>query len=351
MTSRGKPPTRVFVTTVPGLAPLATRELAAIDGVTPQARGTDGRSDVVLADVDDLGRGKLLGLRLAEDVFVEVGRTLRADGDRARWIAERIWRPERSARALTVWSNHQGPLRAAMTFRVIARVLQEKSFRRTDLRRELAGVIARDRPRWRFADPADLEIWVSEYLPGRFVCGLRLSDQRMRQHGGRLAERQGALRPTVAAAAVLLAGEPNGLLVDPCCGSGTVLAEAAAVGWRTRGMDINPDAVKAAKANAPTAEVTIGDVRSMDLTDAAATACVSNLPFGRQFTVSGEMSTWLRKALAEMTRVVREHGRVVLLAPDLTGQVVPAELARTDRLRLRLLGATTCLWAYDRQPG
>jgi SAM-dependent methyltransferase len=343
----------MFVLTVPGLASLAASELAAVDGTAVRATGSDGRADVLLVDVDRPGRGgDLLGLRLAEDVFAEVGRTLRSDGDRARWIAERIWRPERSARALTVWSAARGPLRAALSFRVIARVHQEKSFLRTDLRRELTGVISKDRPRWRLADPADLEVWIEEYQPGRFVCGLRLSDERMRQHGGRRQERAGALRPAVAAAAVFLAGPPDGLLLDPCCGSGTILAEAAAAGWQARGLDIDPGAVEAARANVSAPSVTaisVGDVRSIDLPSEVAAACVSNLPFGQQFTVPGEMTSWLREALSEMTRVVRRGGRVVLLAPDLPAAAVPGRLTRTDRVKLRLLGTPASLWAFDRR--
>ena len=64
-----------------------------------------------------------------------------------------------------------------------------------------------------------------EYQPGKIVAGLRVSDLRMRQHEGRDIERSGALRPTVAAAMVHLAGKPDGILLDPC-GSGTILAEA-----------------------------------------------------------------------------------------------------------------------------
>jgi len=339
----------MFVLTMPGLALLAARELAAAGGVSVRGSGSDGRSDVLLVDADRAGRGDLRGLRLAEDVFAEVGRTVRADGDTARSVAGRIWRPERSARALSMWAEHRGPLRAAMSFRVVARVLTETSFLRTDLRRELTRVVAGDRPRWRPADPADLEVWVAEYAPGRFVCGLRLSDERMRQHGGRPQERRGALRPTVAAAAVCLAGPPAGLLVDPCCGAGTVLAEAVAAGWRARGLDIDPAAVATARANVPAAVVGAGDVRAMGLADAAAAACVSNLPFGRQFDVPGDRREWLREALRDMARVTRPGGRVVLLVPEISAAVVPAVLRQADRVRLRLLGRATSLWAYDRR--
>jgi 23S rRNA G2445 N2-methylase RlmL len=223
----------MFVTAVPGLGPMVSRELGRLPGIVVRDGGFDGRSDVVLFETAPGSRSAVIDLGLAEDVFVEVGRTLRTEGDRPDWIAGRLWRPERAQRALSVWAEEVRPLAGAMTFRVIARVLQERSFLRTDLRRQLTKAIQRDRPRWRLQDPAQIELWVSEYAKGRFAAGLRLSDERMRQHGGRVVEREGALRPTVARAMVLRAGEPSGLALDPCCGSGTwlrsVLGEMARV--------------------------------------------------------------------------------------------------------------------------
>jgi putative RNA methylase family UPF0020 len=217
--------TRMFATAIPGLAPILQRALDDLPGVIAEGCGFDGRSDVVVFAAES-GLGGIADLGLTEDLFVEVGRTLRSEGDRPGWIAGRIWRPARVDRALSVWASEVRPLKAGMTFRVVARVLQEQAFRRTDLRRAFTQAIQRDRPRWKVADPAELEMWVVEYAAGRFAAGLRLSDVRMRQHDGRAAERQGALRPTVANAMVRLAGDPSGVLLDPCCGSGTILGEA-----------------------------------------------------------------------------------------------------------------------------
>lgn len=205
----------MFATATPGLAPIVARELDALPGVRTTDTGFDGRSDVVLLDVDRGHRGEVWRVRTAEDVFVEVGRTLRADGDKPHWIAGRIWRPERVQRALSVWAEDVRPLKTKMTYRVITRVLQERSFLRTELRRGFGDAVQNDKPRWRSADPAQLELWVSEYKRGRFVAGLRLSDASMRQHDGRVVERAGALRPTVAAAMVALAGETERDIARP----------------------------------------------------------------------------------------------------------------------------------------
>jgi tRNA G10 N-methylase Trm11 len=318
-------------------------------GLAVTGAGFDGRSDVVLLEAERGRRSAALELRTAEDVFVEVARARRAYEDDARALARRVWRPDSVQRALSVWADEVRPLASSMTFRVVARVLHERSFVRTDLRRALTGVIGADKPKWRLADPAQLEVWVSEYRPGEFVAGLRLSSARMRQHEGRQVERPGALRPTVAAAMVRLAGEPSGTLLDPCCGSGTILTEALARGWTATGRDIDPTAVEIARTNAPDAAVEPGDARKLDLPDEIASACVSNLPFGRQYVVPGSAAGWLQAVLAEFTRATRPGGRVVLLTPKLPEAAIPKRLQMSGGHPLVLLGTKTTIWVLDRR--
>jgi len=339
---------RMFAATVLGLGSILADEVRQLSGMPVTDTGSDGRSDIVLFGIERGQRQRILDLDVAEDVFVEVGRTLRVDGDEPRWIAGRIWRPERVRRAMTLWRELAGGAQPSVTFRVIVRVLQERSFLRTDLRRDLTLTIARDQQQWRVADPARLEVWIVEYRPGRFVAGLRVSDAQMRQHGGRKAQRSGALRPAVATAMVRQAGAPLRMLLDPCCGSGTLLAEAARAGWSVRGMDIDPVAVGIARRNVRDAVIDVGDARSMGLPDASVDACVSNLPFGRQYSVQGERVAWLRSVLGEMARVTRGAGRVVLLSPELPRTALPAVLRQTSTHRIRLLGTWTTMWCYDR---
>lgn len=340
--------TRMFATAAPGLAMLVSKELNTLPGVHATDSGNDGRSDLILFDVDRGCRDSVQGLRTAEDIFVEVGRTMRSSGDKPHWIAGRIWRPERVQRALSVWAEMVRPLSSSMTFRAVVRVLQERAFLRTDLRRKLEQAIGDEKPKWKVGDPAQIEVWTSEYRPGRFVAGLRLSDAGMRQHHGREVERTGALRPTVAAAMVGLAGDPSGTLLDPCCGSGTILREAQAAGWTVEGSDNDLDAVAIARQNVPDSSVRHSDARHLDIADGSVGACVSNLPFGQQYEVQGNMQDWLNSVLTELARVTRPGGNVVLLAPQIPSAALPSALRLRDRHPIRLLGVKTTIWAYDR---
>jgi tRNA G10 N-methylase Trm11 len=170
----------------------------------------------------------------------------------------------------------------------------------------------------------------------------------MRQHQGREVERSGALRPTVAAAMVSLAGVPSGVLLDPCCGSGTILREASAAGWTVEGSDLDQMAVEIARKNVPQVPIRQADARHLDLADRSVAACVSNLPFGQQYEVPGNMQDWLHTVLSEMSRVTWPAGRIVLLAPEIPRAAVPAGLRLRSRYPIRLQGTKTTIWTYDR---
>jgi SAM-dependent methyltransferase len=340
--------TRMFASAVPGATPIITRELKRLPGVQVTEVGFDGRADLILFEADRAGRESLSRLRSVEDLFVEVGRTARSAGDNPSLIARRVWRPGQVEKALSAWSQAVRPLAGAMTYRVIARVRQERSFRRTALRDELSRSIAGGRPRWKAADPAQIEVWIGEYRPGHLVAGLRLSDGTAQRRAGTEAERPGALRPSVAAMMVGLAGQPRRNLLDPCCGSGAILGQALAAGWSTvRGIDMDPAAVVAAGRHAPGATVWRGDARELTLPAGSVAAVVSALPAARAGSPAGQ-PTWLAEVLAEVERITRPGGRVVLLTPEIPAGAIGDRLKITARRQLRLSGTTTTLWGFDR---
>ena len=239
-----------------------------------------------------------------------------------------------------------------MSARVIARVLSEHEFRRTELRDRLTAELLVRRPRWRLADPAHVEVWALEGPRDRFRTGVRLTTGELRHRGGRESERPGALRPTVAAAMVRLAGSPDGLLYDAFCGSGTILIEAAAAGWEAAGSDIDPEAVETARRNGAES-VTVADVHRLVLDDASVAAVASNLPFGSTYALPEDAAGWFGDTLTELARIAGDGGAVVLLAPGSAAferaLLNEPGLVERRRLEIELLGKPTALWQLERR--
>jgi 23S rRNA G2445 N2-methylase RlmL len=110
--------------------------------------------------------------------------------------------------------------------------------------------------------------------------------------------------------------------------------------------------VEIATRNVPRAGVEPGDARAIDLPDESVGAVVSNLPFGEQYEVQGEMRKWLTSVLGEIGRVTAVGGRVVLLIPTIPNNTMPPELRLIRKEPIRLLGMKTRLWVCDRvEPG
>jgi hypothetical protein len=295
-----------FATCPPGLGRLLRDGLAAVTGVDITGSGRDGESDVVLFGADRAGRLRAAGLRLADGVFAVAAGARRDGSTDPAAVAARCWPPDGVQRALSLWAEQVRPLSPALTYRITVRMRTGPRALRSGLRPAFASAVRRDRPRWRPSARGELEILLSEWRDGDLLTGLRL--------GG---NRDGA----VAAAMVALAGPPTGVLLDPGQRTGAVVAEARAAGW--------------------TAEAAADGARAAEIAedDAALGACVTQLP---PDTGPGELAA----ALAEMSRVTRSGGTVVVLAPAVA--VWPPALRLRRQLPVGLPGGRETIWVFRR---
>ena len=137
-----------------------------------------------------------------------------------------------------------------------------------------------------------------------------------------------SIHPSVAAGLALLAreGKPADAaptVLDPCCGSGTILAEHAALfpSARCIGIDIASDAVAMARANlAPLGKrcrVTRGNMRRLPLDDASVDVAIANLPFGIRTRSEAVSPALYADAARELHRVVSPGGTVVTYIANL----------------------------------
>ncbi|GAA3927083.1 methyltransferase domain-containing protein [Actinomadura viridis] len=151
---------------------------------------------------------------------------------------------------------------------------------------------------------------------------LRVADRPLHRRPYKHLTIPGTLHPPVAAAMAQLAGiQPGHTVLDPCCGAGTLLIEAAHLhpDARFQGFDNDPAALQAARTNAegvPRLGLRRGDAGALPLRDASADRVLCNPPWGAQVTPSGTLARHPARWWAELSRVLTPDGTAVVLIPD-----------------------------------
>ena len=154
-----------------------------------------------------------------------------------------------------------------------------------------------------------------------FGCRRSESDNIWLAHDKRPHVTSSSLPSRLARVLVNLVAHPGDSLLDPCCGTGTIVMSAAHSGIRAVGSDINPRMVGAATKNLRhfglTADVALEDARQVrGQFDAIAT----DLPYGINLTkdnfqdaeILANLRTCARKAafidLRDLSKPLNDHG-------------------------------------------
>jgi 23S rRNA G2445 N2-methylase RlmL len=156
---------------------------------------------------------------------------------------------------------------------------------------------------------------------------------------GRMERIPASTTPVVAAVlARLLKPEPGQLVLDPFCGSGTIVLTVAALEPEVRllAADVHPGALAAARENlarlGSDCHVVRADAARLPLADASVDRVVANLPFGKRVG-SHDVNVGLYPAfLRQLTRVLTGQGRAVLLTDD--KRILVDAIQRTANLRV-----------------
>lgn len=234
-------------------------------------------------------------------------------------------------------------------------------FPRQDTRRWLAQQLQRlDVPLTE--DPAwDEVLWAFCIEEAYYLCLLRCTADDAPSRRERRAERPGSLPPTIAAALAFL-GEPRpgDAVLDPLCGTGTLLAEAHAYAPDTAlaGIDLDGAALAAARdnlAHIPAVELLHGDGTRTGLPDRSVMLFLANLPFGKQFGARNTNPRLYRALLGEMLRLATpSDARAVLLTGD-TGAFEDAlaafpQLAVSRQIPIRIRGEGATIFVVPLPP-
>jgi tRNA (guanine6-N2)-methyltransferase len=309
----------------------------------------------------------LLGLRSVDDVYVYVARLSGIERTRASLarLTEQLGRLD-FAPALAACTAVR-PLPVPPSYRVTASHLGKRNYSRYDVEGAVEAAISQTLP-WRFilndSDEPEPDLDVRILIEDDWaLIGLRLGAAPLHRRAYKIASRPGSLKPPVAYCLGLLAElAPQDTVLDPTCGAGTIVVEAAALATAgviaggdgdVRSIALAQENVAAAGLEArvvmeqaqvagmieaarhlprPLVILYLGDATAAPLANASVAAVVTNLPWGQQAPVAGDLSALYSGILRQVERVLRAGGRAVLLT-DQPGSFQGA-LASCDNLRL-----------------
>jgi 23S rRNA G2445 N2-methylase RlmL len=330
--------------TQPGLEAVAERELSAVaQGLRLLGRRTvPGRNSVILFAATESPHWSRL--RTAEDVFSLVAyrrvRDPRQTLDQTR-AAARLTPLMADALRERALLQRASKGKRTLDFRVVTRVAGEHPFRRSELGRAVErGVLERADHRWRLADEQGdaVEIWAT-LIDQELFLALRLSDRYQRHREYQLSHRPASLRPSVAAALAWLSQpRPHDIVMDPLCGTGTILVERAHLAPHKLllGADISAHAVDATRTNLGSRhkpwQLVQWDAGALPLRDHCVDKLITNLPWGKKLGDREQNRALYPRLFAEFARVVKPDGLLVIL----TGETrLMARLI--DRMKFRRL--------------
>ncbi|MFC9994008.1 methyltransferase domain-containing protein [Nocardia sp. NPDC127526] len=149
---------------------------------------------------------------------------------------------------------------------------------------------------------------------------LRIADRPLHRRTYRQHTIPGSLHPPLASAMTHLADIRAGdQVLDPCCGAGTLLLEAAQRQPNAHyiGFDLSHTAIQACRSNtAHIASTRKADAGNLPTATASVDRILCNPPWGTQVSPRGLLTTGLKPLWSELRRVLKPEGSAVVLIPD-----------------------------------
>jgi 23S rRNA G2445 N2-methylase RlmL len=341
---------RIFALTTRGLETVSAEEIATLPGVTVEQTSYRRVGATCSGSLKPL-----LGLRTADDVFIDVATWLGIDHRRGALAALNDMSAQIDLYKAAAVCSGIRPVHRPPTFSVTASFVGKRNYSTDEIKETCARGIGVSHYGWAYTEDdreADLNVRLFiEHETAR--VGVRLGREPLQNRPYKQVHVPGSLKPPVAAALHRLAEAAPGLRVlDPCCGAGTILIEGAMGGSEAQGGDNDPGAVAAAKANANAADVRakvrLWDAGALPIADSSVDRVVSNLPWGRKVSVDSNLNTLYARIGTEVCRVLAPEGRAAILtnAPRLVNSW---KLRCEKQIEISLFGQRPTITIFSRR--
>ncbi|MES2387716.1 MAG: methyltransferase [Bacteroidota bacterium] len=302
------------------------------------------------AEAAEVNLKALLGLATADDVYKYLGSFHGADKTKAGAEELRLYfRKAIIPKLLEIYKPEAKYIRITLSFlgkRNYSRFFVEEALNELLAYETRYEVLSNDH-----ADPfTPGELRLRIHIEGDTAhFGLGLQDKPLHRRPWRTESYAAQLHPPLAAAMALIA-RPAFSVIDPFCGSGTILIEAAAQfsGLSYTGYDTDAEAVNAAAANAA-ATGTVLNLHQTDFHEVYQTAgdyfIISNPPWGEKHEISEEDESIFIKKLADILNASK--GCIVLIPEGMLAGLTAAGVPLKSFMQTRVRGIMVHLAGFN----
>ncbi|RMF31871.1 MAG: methyltransferase domain-containing protein [Candidatus Nitrosothermus koennekii] len=208
----------------------------------------------------------------------------------------------------------------ANTFRVTSNRIGEHDFTSIDIQR-VAGQAIVDR----YAKRVDLENYdidiICDVIGNRCIVGVKLTRESLHKRYKHRFVHPAAIKAPLAYAMLRLASIKEGSLLDPFCGGGTIVIEAASIYDKLKiyASDINEEYIEGAKKNAEAAgvkeriEFRVCNAEKLDKYYTSIDAIVTNPPYGIRMGKKINLKELYKNFLIAASKVINKDGRLVII--------------------------------------
>ena len=327
----------IFALTTRGIEEIVSQELQSLTGFSLKSTSYRRVSGNYEGDLEELTR-----VKTADDLFLQLAEW--PDISHTRSMLPRFTDLARSL-------DLQIPLRLCNRFRktetpprfsISASFVGKRNYSSSEIKQACAEGLLQSSQGTYCEDDRLSDLNIRLFIEhDQAVVGVRLAQRPLHERAYKQHQMPGSLKPSVAAAMVRLAGlSPGDLVLDPCCGAGTIIKEALDQGAFVCGGDNNPDAIVAARLNVgEQAALAEWDARALPVSDQTINKVVTNLPWDRQIEIADHSQIFYRQLCREIERVLSPAGVAVILT--LLPEKLHFEKLRCQReIKISLFGQT-----------